>query len=91
MGGVTSTRRLAGHRSRRPPDALTGRSWRQPSARERRDMRPDVVLDMGWGRLVFGQTFDDLSGVVAALRAEESGRRDICVHPWVSSGCPRCA
>lgn len=45
-------------------------------------MQDDVVLDMGWGRLVFGQTFDDLSGVLAALRAEESGRRDICVYPW---------
>ncbi len=45
-------------------------------------MGADVVLDMGWGRLVFGQTFDDLEGIVAALRAEESGRRDICVYPW---------
>ena len=41
----------------------------------------DVVLDLGWGRLVFGHTFGDLRGVLDALRAEESGRRDICIYP----------
>jgi GNAT-family acetyltransferase (TIGR03103 family) len=44
-------------------------------------MQSDVVLDLGWGRLVFGQTFGDLRGIVDALRAEESGRRDICIYP----------
>ncbi|NEK60610.1 N-acetylglutaminylglutamine synthetase [Geodermatophilus sabuli] len=44
-------------------------------------MDADVVLDLGWGRLVFGQTFPDLRGIVDALRAEESGRRDICIYP----------
>jgi GNAT-family acetyltransferase (TIGR03103 family) len=44
-------------------------------------MATDVVLDMGWGRLVFGQTFHDLRGIVDALRAEESGKRDICIYP----------
>jgi GNAT-family acetyltransferase (TIGR03103 family) len=44
-------------------------------------MRSDVVLDLGWGRLVFGQTFSDLHGIVDALRAEETGERDICIYP----------
>src|SRR5690242_13414011 len=44
-------------------------------------MESDVVLDLGWGRLVFGHTFGDLRGVLAALRAEETGRRDICIYP----------
>jgi GNAT-family acetyltransferase (TIGR03103 family) len=44
-------------------------------------MASDVVLDLGWGRLVFGQTFPDLGGIVDALRAEESGERDICIYP----------
>ena len=44
-------------------------------------MQTDVVLDLGWGRLVFGQTFADLRGIVDALRAEESGERDICIYP----------
>ncbi|WP_347058623.1 N-acetylglutaminylglutamine synthetase [Blastococcus sp. HT6-30] len=76
--------RLAGHRRRTPvastPD-LTARSWRKPSQHQLQGMAKDVVLDMGWGRLVFGQTFDDLHGIVDALRAEETGERDICIYP----------
>ena len=44
-------------------------------------MQEDVVLDLGWGRLVFGQTFSDLGRIVDALRDEASGRRDICIYP----------
>jgi GNAT-family acetyltransferase (TIGR03103 family) len=44
-------------------------------------MQTDVVLDLGWGRLIFGQTFADLGGIVDALRAEEAGERDICIYP----------
>jgi GNAT-family acetyltransferase (TIGR03103 family) len=44
-------------------------------------MQSDVVLDLAWGRLIFGQTFSDLRGIVDALRAEESGERDICIYP----------
>ncbi|MFP5369213.1 MAG: N-acetylglutaminylglutamine synthetase, partial [Actinomycetes bacterium] len=36
---------------------------------------------MGWGRLVLGQTFEELDGILDVLRTEESGRRDICVYP----------
>lgn len=75
---------VAGHRRRTPvpstPD-ITSRSWKRPSPHQRRGMGTDVVLDLGWGRLVFGQTFDDLRAIVDALRAEESGRRDICIYP----------
>ena len=44
-------------------------------------MGADVVLDLGWGQLVFGQTFRDPGAIVAVLRGEETGRRDICVYP----------
>ena len=44
-------------------------------------MQSDVVLELGWGRLVFGQTFSDLGGIVDALRAEAAERRDICIYP----------
>ncbi|MGY1744701.1 N-acetylglutaminylglutamine synthetase [Blastococcus sp. SYSU D00695] len=77
------TPRLAGHRRRTVPSTpeLTSRSWHEPSARDLAGMAEDVVLDLGWGRLVFGQTFRELDGLVHVLRAEESGRRDICVYP----------
>jgi GNAT-family acetyltransferase (TIGR03103 family) len=76
--------RIAGHRRRNPAadtPSFTQRSWQQPSEHQRQGMASDVVLDMGWGRLVFGQTFPDLRGIVDVLRAEESGRRDICIYP----------
>ncbi|GAA3177352.1 N-acetylglutaminylglutamine synthetase [Blastococcus jejuensis] len=75
---------VAGHRRRTAvptTPAITSRSWKRPSQHQLQGMRSDVVLDLGWGRLVFGQTFADLRGVVDALRAEESGRRDICIYP----------
>src|SRR3954471_23005491 len=41
-----------------------------------------VTLDLGWGRLVFGQTFRDAQALAAVLRTEELGQRDICIyHP----------
>jgi GNAT-family acetyltransferase (TIGR03103 family) len=61
--------------------AITSRSWKEPSEHELQGMQSDVVLDLGWGRLVFGQTFSDLRGIVDALRGEESGERDICIYP----------
>ncbi|UOY00618.1 N-acetylglutaminylglutamine synthetase [Blastococcus sp. PRF04-17] len=76
--------RIAGHRRRttvQTVPSLTSRSWHEPSAHEIEGMDSDVVLDLGWGQLVFGQTFRDLRGIVDVLRGEETGRRDICVYP----------
>ena len=81
---MTTTPRVAGRRRRTAvptTPAITSRSWKQPSEHQLQGMRSDVVLDLGWGRLVFGQTFADLRGIVDALRAEETGERDICIYP----------
>ncbi|MGV0792676.1 N-acetylglutaminylglutamine synthetase [Mycolicibacterium sp. XJ1819] len=43
-------------------------------------MADDVVLEMGWGRLVFGQTFADPEKLAEVLRHEGPGRRDICIY-----------
>lgn len=43
-------------------------------------MAKDVELELGWGRLVFGQTFADARELVDALRREGPGRRDICIY-----------
>ena len=44
-------------------------------------MAPDVELELGWGRLIFGQTFADPAKLSEALRREAPGRRDICIYP----------
>lgn len=43
-------------------------------------MSNDVVLEMGWGRLIFGQTFADPEKLAEVLRHEGPGRRDICMY-----------
>lgn len=43
-------------------------------------MAKDVELELGWGRLIFGQTFADPDTLAEALRREGPGRRDICIY-----------
>ena len=39
-----------------------------------------AVLDCGWGRLLFGQTFGDPEELTEALRSEAADRRDIALY-----------
>jgi len=75
---VSRRPRVAGLRGR---PAITSRPWSQVPEHLRGDMRGDVLVDMGWGRLVFGQTYGELSSILDVLRAEGSGQRDICIYP----------
>jgi GNAT-family acetyltransferase (TIGR03103 family) len=43
-------------------------------------MSKDVEIELGWGRLIFGQTFADAGTLADALRREAPGRRDICIY-----------
>lgn len=56
-----------------PPTAPGGTGDATPEAHS-------VVVDCGWGRLVFGNTFADSALAAEALRAETDGTRDICVY-----------
>ena len=38
-------------------------------------MAKDVELELGWGRLIFGQTFADAGTLAEALRREAPGRQ----------------
>ncbi|MFJ8577038.1 N-acetylglutaminylglutamine synthetase [Micromonospora sp. NPDC093277] len=54
-----------------------------PGTREPRRQPSDAsgkVLDCGWGRLVFGQTFTEQTAVADVLRSEAAGARDICIY-----------
>ena len=63
----------------RAPSGLSV-SWREPDRRPSPGTATEVVLECGWGRLVFGQTFADQQRLLETLRAEQSGRRDICIY-----------
>ncbi len=41
---------------------------------------PNAVLDCGWGRLLFAQTFETAEPLIEALRAEGPDRRDIAFY-----------
>ncbi|MCF4165206.1 N-acetylglutaminylglutamine synthetase [Zavarzinia compransoris] len=43
-------------------------------------MTPNCAFDVGWGRLIFGQTFEKLPDLLEALREEGADRRDIAVY-----------
>ncbi len=55
--------------------------WHHLSGDLPEGVQGDVVLDCGWGRIVFGQTFTSAERLRAALRGEASGHRDICIYP----------
>lgn len=44
------------------------------------DMEHEVTLDCGWGRLVFGQTFNQPKVIADIVRSEKKGRRDIALY-----------
>ncbi|WP_131833948.1 N-acetylglutaminylglutamine synthetase [Ancylobacter aquaticus] len=50
------------------------------SEREESTVTSHCALDVGWGRLIFGQTFDNLPDLVDTLREEGPDRRDIAVY-----------
>lgn len=64
----------------RAEDALSTRSWTDRPEHMAEGVRSDVALDLGWGRLIFGQTFADHDALLETLREEEVGRRDVCLY-----------
>ncbi|HEX9176656.1 MAG TPA: N-acetylglutaminylglutamine synthetase [Mycobacterium sp.] len=62
------------------PEAITLGLHDAPPAHLVDVMPANVVLDLGWGRLAFGQTFSDPDELADVLRREGPGRRDICMY-----------
>jgi GNAT-family acetyltransferase (TIGR03103 family) len=61
-------------------DAITTTPWSTPPEHLTDTMADDVLLDMGWGRLIFGQTFADHASIERVLRDEALGQRDIALY-----------
>lgn len=43
-------------------------------------LKPNAVVDCGWGRLVFAHTFGDNAALARIVLEEEAGRRDIALY-----------
>jgi len=52
----------------------------QTPAQTSADVCENAVVDCGWGRLIFAQTFVDSAAMVATLRKEKQNRRDIALY-----------
>ena len=79
---------MAGRNADAPRGALSHRLKRlrehglkQPISGQDRDQPTrEAVVDAGWGRLIFAQTFEGAEPVIKALREEQRGKRDIAVY-----------
>lgn len=69
------------HRLRRlRTESAHGKAPHRPE--DAAEMRPNAVLNCGWGRLIFGQTFSDHKSLIEALREERPDSRDIALYVY---------
>jgi len=54
-------------------------SW-EPNERPGSHGTAETIVDCGWGRLLFGQTFNDPEHLARALQDERPGRRDVALY-----------
>jgi GNAT-family acetyltransferase (TIGR03103 family) len=60
--------------------SLTVRNEKRPQGPLAEKMKANAEIDMGWGRILFGHTFDTQERLCAALDQEAAGRRDIAFY-----------
>jgi GNAT-family acetyltransferase (TIGR03103 family) len=82
VGGPDRRRARNAPRGGLPPaeEGLSTRSWDARPTHLSSGISPDVTLECGWGRLLFGQTFASHDDLLDAVSTEEPGRRDICLY-----------
>ncbi len=56
------------------------RNWGPPPRVFSEQDASDAIVNLGWGRLLFGQTFGSPERLVEELRAEDEGRRDVALY-----------
>jgi len=59
-------------------DMLSLKSWGERP--EHAGIPREVAVDCGWGRLIFGQTFEQPTAVAAMLDGETPGERDVALY-----------
>ncbi len=66
---------------RRHPAGPTVKNWEGgPAVYQGRRVRPKVVQECGWGRLIFAHTFETPGDVAEILLQEQPGKRDIAFY-----------
>lgn len=60
--------------------SFTVRNEKIPQGPKAAQMNADAVIDMGWGRIIFGHTFRSQKDLCAAMDRESDGKRDITFY-----------
>ncbi|TVR01540.1 MAG: N-acetylglutaminylglutamine synthetase [Desulfovibrionales bacterium] len=75
-----------GHAKHRPDYRLDRdnlpslRNWKRANTLPNLKLPKNVILECGWGRLIFAHTFADQRELVRTIRDESPGRRDIALY-----------
>ncbi len=75
--------RMADTRTRLRTDRQVSPSisgWSDAAEWMLREHENNVTVDCGWGRLIFGHTFDDPADLAAEIAQERQGQRDIALY-----------
>ncbi len=76
---MTGSHRIRNRLERAQSPSL--RPWDSSQGRHARRIKGcNAVVDCGWGRLIFGQTFDDDRTLADVIKQESPGKRDIAMY-----------
>jgi GNAT-family acetyltransferase (TIGR03103 family) len=60
--------------------SLSVQSWQRPKGPDADKIARDITVDMGWGRILFGQTFQSAESLYEEICNEENSKRDITFY-----------
>lgn len=60
--------------------SLSLQNWQTASGPEADIIQADAQVDMGWGRIIFGHTFQTAEALYESICRESKGKRDIAVY-----------
>ena len=74
-------KKSVGHRERMDRRHVpTLRNWEKPNKPAFRRLKANASIEMGWGRLIFGHTFDSNQALFDTMIKEAPGHRDITLY-----------
>ena len=55
-------------------------NWQPMRSRDAEHVKSEAVVEMGWGRIIFGHTFGDNARLFDTICGEDEGKRDIAFY-----------
>ena len=71
---------IQGKRNSNPPFFAEGSDINSNEGEKAEAGRPNATLECGWGRLLYGPSFESPQALARALQEEQPGKRDIALH-----------